>query len=1080
MLRSTFLILVAISCLVFLLPIPAQEKKQDIPAIENAIKAKDYLKADSLLRNDVAMFLSKGNLDTLVYYIPLAGKIANGQSGAAAATKAVLNHIDLLKSGNAGPALLLKSYRIAAGFFEDIGQMKSAYEASEQALKYAELLPGNNAQEVASCEYSLGAYAHRLANISLSELHHRRSFAIREADKNTSFEDTYLSANAMGALMWFSSKYDSAAIFYNKALEALSKAKQTDINKYFRPANVYNNLAALYSAEGKTTEGMRAMEKTIDNLQKFIASKDPDPKKQSATEGLFEAIDNLAGIYREVGAYGKAGELLEYSYHQKRQKLDSNNPGIFISEILLGQHYNDVREHDLAINYLQRGLKKLEKADGDYLFWAADAYYALALIYENTKQPDKAAIAYAKSEELFGQSYGEDYDNIYMDFLRNASLFYASNNDYSRAFADADKVYKYLISVGEGNSLQGFYQLLNIAEINYLTKGYKQAIAYCDNALNTVNAKMKDGLTLLDSVKIEVFKPRAMLIRAKSEYELHQNKDTTFLKELSARLKDALAILEKRKVLIDDDASINILIADHQELIDFAKKIELQLYQYTGKEEHLDQFINLHESALYSRIRSRLDKQQAVQFSHLPDSVQQEERKLKMTIASSLRTDKPNSELMKDYVRAINDWQTHLDKVKKEYPAYFNMRYATIFRSLPELQSSLPDSSALIRYFFTDTSLVALVVDKNIKTIVRLNNKGLEEKVNQLLLNPTNGDVQLPILYDLYQMLWQPVASFVHNKRVMIIPDGALYNLSFDMLATKPLTSYDELVSNCLLANYTFSYHYSLFMLGQPALRDEMKANYVAFAPGFSDRVKEKYVAVVEDSLDIDYSYLKLLPQPNTNKLAKKIKGMIGGDIFLDENSTQVSFKKNAGKHRIIHIGTHAAFNNVHPEQSGLIFAKNTSGTTDSNFLSLYDIYNCDMQSDITLLTACESGRPGYRDGEGMVSLAHAFNYAGSKSILTALWKIDEQSSSRITELFIENLKKGLLTDEALRNAKLSYLQQSEGRTLAPAYWAGLVMMGEPTQLSLSSSANYAFWIIGGILAIALLVFFFVRSKKKH
>jgi len=83
------------------------------------------------------------------------------------------------------------------------------------------------------------------------------------------------------------------------------------------------------------------------------------------------------------------------------------------------------------------------------------------------------------------------------------------------------------------------------------------------------------------------------------------------------------------------------------------------------------------------------------------------------------------------------------------------------------------------------------------------------------------------------------------------------------------------------------------------------------------------------------------------------------------------------------------------------------------------------------MLTACESGKPGYQDGEGMISLAHAFNYAGSESILTGLWKIDEQASAMLLDLFYENLADGLPKDEALRQAKLSYLQQAEGRMLA-------------------------------------------------
>jgi hypothetical protein len=185
-------------------------------------------------------------------------------------------------------------------------------------------------------------------------------------------------------------------------------------------------------------------------------------------------------------------------------------------------------------------------------------------------------------------------------------------------------------------------------------------------------------------------------------------------------------------------------------------------------------------------------------------------------------------------------------------------------------------------------------------------------------------------------------------------------------------------------------------MLSQPPTSVGVKENYVAFAPGFSDEVKNKYLSVIKDSVNLDYSYLRLLPQPATNKLTKEIKG-----------------------------------------------------------------------------------RPRYQDGEGMVSLAHAFNYAGSQHILTALWKIDEQSSSQITSVFIQNLKKGLATDEALREAKLQYLQQSNGRLLAPSYWAGLVMMGEPVHLSFNPSTNYTFWIAGGVLLVGLIAVFFLRKPKK-
>ena len=1077
MFRKFFLIASLLGLITLIWPILAQDKPKGASTIEQAIEAKNYNKADSILQKEMNGAFAAGNLDTIVYYIPLSGKIANNLHGSEKAAAIVFANTDILKEKGASALLLVKAFRAAADFFSSIGQNKDGYKASEEALACALKIPNNNQKEIARCEYNLGVYAHRLGKVSLSLAHHRKAMLIIEANENTDPEDVYLSANAMGSLMWYASKYDSAALLYNKALAALKKAPDNDVNKYFRPANLQNNLAALFSAEGKTTEAIMAIQNTINGFQNFIAGKEQGPKRESAMEGLFEAIDNLAGIYKEIGDYGKAGQLLQYSYKQKKQNLDPKHPGIFISEILLGQYYNAIYENNTALEYLQSGLTKLENTEGDYLFWAADAYYTLALINENRKESKKAEEFYSKSEALYEESYKGQYDNLYMDFLRSASLFYAKNGNYSKAFQHADKVYQYLIQVGESESLQGFNQLLNIAEINFLTKRYRETNTYCNKALDILKKTIKNGTSFLDSVRIEAFKPKAILINVKAEYELKQNKDSVFLNNLSVRLADALAIIEKKKVLIDDAESINILIADNQELIDFAKKIELQLAQLTGSAFHLDRFVNLHESALYTRIRSRFDKHEALQFSNFPDSMQQTEKGIKKGIQTSLGGDKPHQELMRNYLLAVNRWDTYLDKVKKDFPAYYNMRYETLFKSLPELQTTFTDNITVVRYFFVDTSLLALVIDKHEKKLISLNSNRLNNKIDSLLKGNQNEKGQLAILHELYNTLWKPIASYIKNKKVTIIPDGILFNLNFDMLVIEPMNSFKDFLTKSLLTKHIFSYHYSLFMLDQPTVNDKIIENYVAFAPGFSDIVKQQYLSISKDSIDLDYAYLQLLPQPATNKLTKKIKGMLGGNVFLEGESTKNSFRVNAGGHKIIHIGTHAEFNNIKPEHSGLFFTKNKTGS-DNNFLSLNDIYSCSMASNLTILSACESGKPGYQDGEGMVSLAHAFNYAGSQRILMALWKIDEQSSSRITEFFIENIKNGRFTDEALQQAKLQYLEQAEGRLLAPSYWAGLVMLGQPVQLSFENPARFPYWIAASAVILGILIVVYIKYKK--
>lgn len=863
---------------------------------------------------------------------------------------------------------------------------------------------------------------------------------------------------------------------FTGALSALSKLPDNDLNKYYRTANVQNNLAALYSEEGKTTEAINAMQNTIKSYQTFLEGH-PKEKKEDAEAGLFQAIDNLAGIYKELGDYAKAGNLLHYSYQQKKAKLIPGEPDIFISEILLGQYYNAINEYDKALQFLTSGLDKLSKAEGDFLFWQADGSYALAQVYENKKEFTKAAVYYQKSEELYEGSYGEEYDNIYMDFLRHAALFYARAGNYSKAIAAAKKPYNYLQKVGEEISLQGFYQLLNLAEVDYAAGNFGNAIQWSNKALTVLSNKMEESNNLLDSAKMEFFKPKAILIHSKAEYQLHQQKTEAYLNELYDRLKDALQILEKRKVLIDDPQSINILIADNADLIEFSKKIELELYLRTNKDSYLDNFINLHESGLYNRIRDNLNRENAIQFASLPKNISEEEHKLKVAIPEALKADKPNNVLMNDYLQAVKKWENFLSHIRTQYPAYYTLRYGTIFKPLPQLQSSIPERTTLIRYFFIDSSLFALVADSNHKKLVQLNGDGINVKIGSLIQYNKTEKEQIYLLNELHDKLWKPLENHISNNKLMIVPDGILFNLSFEMLPVRPFKSFDELATSSILSKYSIAYHYSLFMLDRNARKKEQPENYVAFVPGFFDDLKKSYSSNVKDSLNLDYQYLSLLPQPNTFRLAKKVKGILDGEAFLNHESTEKSFVQHASGHKVIHIGTHAEFNNSRPDKSRLIFAKNTSSPEEENSLYLSDIYNCDLSSDLTILTACESGKPGFKDGEGMISLAHAFNYAGSNSILTGLWKLDEQASNQITDLFIQNLLKKMPTDEALRRAKLQYLETADGRMKSPAYWAGIVLMGKSSIIDLNESSNGLWWVT--VASVLALVLFFIGFRKR-
>lgn len=325
-----------------------------------------------------------------------------------------------------------------------------------------------------------------------------------------------------------------------------------------------------------------------------------------------------------------------------------------------------------------------------------------------------------------------------------------------------------------------------------------------------------------------------------------------------------------------------------------------------------------------------------------------------------------------------------------------------------------------------------------------------------------------------------PLAKNIQNKKIIIIPDGILYNLNFELLTPQKILHFRELATKSLLSDFTISYNYNLFLLNTPNKTTSLKKNFVAFAPGFSDENKKDYRQGFKDSMNLNRTYLSLLPQPFSIGLATKIEILLQGKAFISEESTKNTFRANAGQTLIIHVGTHAESNNEHPEFSKLIFAKSLLSWEEENALFVDEIYNFDLTADLAVLTACESGKPGYQDGEGMISLAHVFNYAGSESILTGLWKIDEQASTILLDLFYENILQGMDKDEALRAAKLSYLEKAEGRMLSPQYWAGLVIVGNTSPIDIKrNKAGRTGLILGILVASGLLGGWFLWSRRK-
>ncbi len=251
------------------------------------------------------------------------------------------------------------------------------------------------------------------------------------------------------------------------------------------------------------------------------------------------------------------------------------------------------------------------------------------------------------------------------------------------------------------------------------------------------------------------------------------------------------------------------------------------------------------------------------------------------------------------------------------------------------------------------------------------------------------------------------------------------------------------------LKDYTLSYAYSATWLWSDWKKRNCRAekelgafaaNYDAYQIQENDTL---LAAVFQDVIRSGY-----LPLPGAEKEVKDIAAIFETEPFLRSRATKSQFEAVAAQYQILHLAMHAFMEENAPQFSKLLFTQNANGDENGQ-LSAQELYNYELQADLVVLSACNTGLGKMKRGEGLMSLSHAFALAGVPATVMSLWKIPDQTTPALMVRFYQNLKDGLPKNEALRKAKLDYLGDTKLEQLAhPYYWAGFMLMGDTAPIT--------------------------------
>lgn len=363
---------------------------------------------------------------------------------------------------------------------------------------------------------------------------------------------------------------------------------------------------------------------------------------------------------------------------------------------------------------------------------------------------------------------------------------------------------------------------------------------------------------------------------------------------------------------------------------------------------------------------------------------------------------------------------------------------STLTNSLQELQARLPPDTAVLAYFVGDATTHAWLLRRNeLRHAVLSGRADLAGITDEFIEAQRYASAAGR---DLAARLFGGLLRGITENRMLVIPDGPLNGLPF---AAVPLSSTGEQV---LVDRFVLGYSPSLGLALQGAHEVPTHGKQVAvvFDPVYAADDRRLIASGGQGGTlrgPLPVSPNKLTRLPYSALEARAVSNALGA---ID--TVQISGFEATGARvlqlaqsslSVLHFATHAAARADAPEQSALYlseYSPNGALLADSK-LSVNEIRAAGLRADLVVLSGCDTGDGGRLRGEGVLGLAYGFLANGSRSVVAALWPIEDAATARFMNEFYRAYRESGRAADALRAAQL----RTRGSAKA-AVWSSFVV----------------------------------------
>ncbi len=776
-----------------------------------------------------------------------------------------------------------------------------------------------------------------------------------------------------------------------------------------------------------------------------------------AGEDLRAQVLNLLGLADAYSNLSNYAEALDY-YRQAKELSSQIKDIALTAEVYSGLgalNYNLSNYKD-ALNYFAYADSNYEKASSPIPL--ADIYDQIGLVYSQMDSLAKAEFYFVQSSKI-----AEKYKDYYTAAL--------ASSDLAELYLD-----KHLFEKS-GNTLSAAKLIANKSSSRYLTAISDMItgkLYVAKNRFPQAKEHFEEVINISKSIDEQNLEMEAYYLLAKLYEKNKMDEEAEKYYNFAVNLIEDIS----RQLFKKDDIQVSYFTSQ-SEVYDSYTKFLL------GQRKYEDAFNLVDRSRSRNTIQNltNLKLEELINNKHTLSQIYDYDWIIHSGIYDRAKTDSIKTE--------YNLLKEKLIKVQPALSVYLTGKENY---SLKEIQTNLSDNENLISIYNTKQKTYIFLVTKS-KFIPFEFGISLEELKNLIsaispyynskdvaqnnYLNQDLFSYNSEAAYNLYQKLLKPVFENIpENTDAIISSSPEMISIPFEFL----IKNYGNNQSPYYYEDKDYLiYHYNISYIPSAALYVDQKQNNlpndgkVLLVGNPSINFNLDGYAERRGLLDAAKGLprnIALLPLRYSADEISQISDIISADkILTGSSATETNFKANAGMSKIIHLSTHSFLYNKQP----VIFFSNAYDPEDDGFLEADEIARMKLNSDLVVLSSCNSGLGEVNRFEGILGMSKAFFEAGTKSVVVSLWDVNDKYTSKFMELFYKELSKGYNKSEALRYAKINFIRNYSPN---PYFWSAFILTGNISKVQLETKTNsYSFLIWIGIIILASIVFVYLNQR---